>query len=46
LRVDGAARYVIQAPKLELRIMRYELSNYESTAINPMLRTSRVAFGV
>jgi transposase len=36
-RVDGAARDVIQAPKLETRIMRYELSDYEWTAIEPML---------
>jgi hypothetical protein len=28
---------VIQAPKLEPRIMRYELSDYERTAIKPML---------
>ena len=28
---------VIQAPKLELQIMRYELSDYEWTAIKPML---------
>src|ERR1700688_2117596 len=28
---------VIQAPKLEPRIMRYELSDYEWTAIKPML---------
>jgi hypothetical protein len=27
----------IQAPKLEPRIMRYELSDYEWTAIKPML---------
>jgi hypothetical protein len=27
--VDGAARAVIQAPKPEPRIMRYELSDYE-----------------
>jgi hypothetical protein len=37
LRVDGAARDVIQAPKPEPRIMRYELSDYEWTAIRPML---------
>jgi len=37
LRVDGAARDVIQAPKPEPRIMRYELSDYEWTAIKPML---------
>jgi hypothetical protein len=28
---------MIQAPKPELRIMRYELSDYEWTAIKPML---------
>ena len=28
---------VIQAPKPETRIMRYELSDYEGTAIKPML---------
>jgi transposase len=28
---------VIQAPKLEPRIMRYELSDYGWTAIKPML---------
>jgi hypothetical protein len=32
-RVNGAAVDVIQAPKLEPRIMRYELSDYEWTAI-------------
>jgi transposase len=37
VRVDGAARAVIQAPKPEPRIMRYELSDYEWTAIKPML---------
>jgi hypothetical protein len=37
LRVDGAAVEVNQAPKLEPRIMRYELSDYEWTAIKPML---------
>jgi hypothetical protein len=36
-RVDGVARHMIQAPKPEPRIMRYELSNYEWTAIKPML---------
>jgi len=36
-RVDGAARAVIQAPKPEPRIMLYELSDYEWTAIKPML---------
>jgi hypothetical protein len=28
---------VIQAPKQELRITRYEISNFEWTAIKPML---------
>ena len=37
MRIDGAARDVIQAPKLEARIMRYELSDYEWTAIKQML---------
>ena len=37
LLVDGAVRDVIQAPKPEPRIMRYELSDYEWTAIKPML---------
>jgi hypothetical protein len=37
LPVDVTAVDVIQAPKLELRIMRYELSDYEWTAIKPML---------
>jgi hypothetical protein len=36
-RVEGAARDVIQDPKPESRIMRYELSNYEWIAIKPML---------
>jgi hypothetical protein len=31
------AEGVIQAPKPELQIMRYELSDYEWTAIKPML---------
>jgi transposase len=37
LRVDDAARRVIQASKLELRIMRHELTDYEWTAIKPFL---------
>jgi transposase len=36
-RVDDAAVGVIQAPKPEPRIMRCELSDYEWTAIKPML---------
>src|SRR5206468_11430373 len=43
--VDGAAVDVIQAPKLEPRIARYELSDYEWTAISRCRRTSRAAFG-
>jgi transposase len=37
LRVDVVAVDVIQAPKLEHRTMRYELSDCEWTAIKPML---------
>jgi hypothetical protein len=37
VRVDGVAQHVIQAPKPELRIMRYELTDYEWSAIKPML---------
>ena len=37
MRLDAIAVNVIQAPKLELQIMRYELSDYEWTAIKPML---------
>jgi hypothetical protein len=37
LRLDGIAVDVIQASKREPRIMRYELSDYEWTAIKPML---------
>src|SRR5713226_755039 len=37
LQVDGTAVEMIQALKLEPRIMRYELSDYEWTAIKPML---------
>jgi hypothetical protein len=35
--VDGVARRVIQTPKLEPRIMRYELTDHEWAAIKPML---------
>jgi hypothetical protein len=34
---DGTAVDVMQAPKLEPRVMRCELSDYEWTAIKPML---------
>jgi len=37
LRLDRNAVEMIQAPKPEPRIMRYELSDYEWTAIKPML---------
>src|SRR5271157_1599475 len=37
MRLEGIIADVIQAPKLEPRIMRYELSDYEWTAIKPML---------
>ena len=36
--VDGTAVDVIQAPEPEHRILRYELSDYEWTAIKPMLQ--------
>jgi transposase len=35
--VDPIALAVIQAPKLEPRIMRYELTDYEWASIKPML---------
>jgi putative transposase of IS4/5 family DUF4096 len=35
--ISGSATNVIQAPKLEPRIVRYELSDYQWTAIKPML---------
>src|SRR5215212_4144003 len=35
--VSGIARRVIQAPKPELRIMRYELNDHEWAAIKPFL---------
>ena len=35
--VDPIALAVIQAPKPEPRIMRYELTGYEWTAIKPFL---------
>lgn len=37
LRVDDVARRVIQAPKPEPQITRYELTDYESAAIKPFL---------
>ncbi|MGH6713861.1 MAG: hypothetical protein ACREEK_33525 [Bradyrhizobium sp.] len=37
MRLDGIAADMIQAPKLGPRILRYELSDYEWTAIKPML---------
>jgi transposase InsO family protein len=36
-RLDDVPLRVIQAPKLEPRIMRYELTDYEWTAIKPFL---------
>jgi hypothetical protein len=42
--VDGIARRVIQAPKPEPRIIRYELNDREWAAIKPMLPTSRAVF--
>jgi hypothetical protein len=41
LRVDGAARQVIQASKPEPRIMRYELADHEWAAIKPLLPNKR-----
>jgi hypothetical protein len=40
LRVDVAALEMIQSSKPEPWIMRYELSDYEWTAIKPMLPKS------
>jgi hypothetical protein len=37
LRVDGVALHVFQAPKLQPRIMRCELSDFEWAAIKPTL---------
>jgi hypothetical protein len=37
LSVDVVARRLIQDPKPEPSIMRYELTDYEWTAIKPML---------
>jgi hypothetical protein len=34
--VAGVGKGVIQAPKLEPRIMRYELTDHEWAAIKPM----------
>ena len=36
-RIDGTAVAMIQAPKLEPRILRHELNDYERTAIKPIL---------
>jgi len=36
LRLNGIAVEMIQAPKLEPRMMRYQLSDYEWTTIKPM----------
>jgi hypothetical protein len=41
LRVDDTAVDMIQAPELEPRIMRYELSDYKWTASNRCCRTGR-----
>jgi hypothetical protein len=41
LPVDGARVDVIQAPKLDPRIMGYELSDYEWTAIKPQLANEK-----
>jgi hypothetical protein len=37
LPIDGAALHMIQAPKLEPRIMRHERTVYEWAAIKPFL---------
>jgi len=34
---SGAALHVLQAPKLEPRIMRYELTDFEWAAMKPLL---------
>jgi hypothetical protein len=39
--VDAVARRVIQAPKLEPRMVRYELTDHEWAAIKPMLSLDR-----
>jgi len=44
--VDGTARRVIQTPKTEPRIMRYELTDYEWAAIKPMPANKPRAFRV
>jgi hypothetical protein len=45
--VDGVAPDVIQAPKLEPQIMRYELSDHKWSVIKPMLpNKSRVILRV
>jgi transposase len=37
LPIDGAALHIIQPPKREPRMLRYELTDYEWAAIRPML---------
>jgi hypothetical protein len=45
LPIDGAALHIIQAPKREPRMMRYELTDYEWAAIRPMLPNKARARG-
>jgi hypothetical protein len=46
MRLEGIVADVIQAPKPEPRIMRYELSDYEWTAIKPTLPNKPRGIGV